>query len=87
MSENPRPARAPSPGVILAKELEARGWSLRKLAEETGYPLDVVAALVDGTSRITPEVALHLARAFGTSAELWLNLDSAHREWLESRPG
>ena len=29
--------------------------------------------------RITPETAVELAQAFGTSPELWLNLETAYR--------
>jgi plasmid maintenance system antidote protein VapI len=32
--------------------------------------------------RITPEMSIALAAAFGTAPDFWLNLESAYRLWL-----
>lgn len=74
----PRPSlRTVSPGEIITIELEARDWSQQDLARMMGRSLQSVGAIVDGTTPITPETALELAKAFGTSAEIWTNL-AAH---------
>ena len=72
-----RPARTVAPGAILRRELEERGWSQKDLAEITGRPEQALSEIIRGKKEITPETALDFARAFGTSAELWMNLQSA----------
>lgn len=73
------PARLTLPGRILARELEARGWTQKDLATIMGRPVQAVNEIIKGTKQITPETALALADAFGTSAEFWLNLESNYR--------
>jgi len=59
--------------------LEARGWTQRDLAEILGRPIQVVSAIVNAKKEITPETAIALGAAFGTTPEFWLNLESAYR--------
>lgn len=68
-----------SPGEFIREELEARGWTQTDLAEILGRPLRLVNELIAGKKQITPETAHGLARAFGTDALYWMNLDSAYR--------
>lgn len=79
MSGNLMPARAVSPGQILRRELDARGWSQKDLAVILGRPPQAITEIVRGTKQITPETALSLAAAFGTSAEFWSNLEAKYR--------
>jgi HTH-type transcriptional regulator/antitoxin HigA len=82
-----RPARVPSPGRIIRRELEERGWSQNDLAEIMGRPPQTISQIVRGRKQITPETALQLAAAFGTSEELWINLETRyqlHRKRQES---
>jgi HTH-type transcriptional regulator/antitoxin HigA len=67
------------PGEYVRDELEARGWTQLDLAEILGRPAQLVTEIVTGKRSITPETAKGLAEAFGTSAQLWLNLESAYR--------
>lgn len=64
------------PGEILREELETRGWSQTDLAEILGRPAKLVNEIIAGKRAITPETAQGLADALGTSAALWLNLES-----------
>jgi addiction module HigA family antidote len=41
-------------------------------------PGNRISSIVNGSRAITAETALLLARRFGTSAELWMNLQTAH---------
>jgi HTH-type transcriptional regulator/antitoxin HigA len=82
-----RPARAVSPGRILKKELEARGWDQKDLAEIMGRPAQAINEIISGAKRVTPETALELAQALGTSAELWTNLESSYRLQLAQKAG
>ena len=67
------------PGDLIAEELEARGWSQEDLARITGRPLATINEIIKGKKSITPETALDLAEAFGTSPELWLGLEGDYR--------
>lgn len=73
------PAYTPSPGEILATELAERGWSQRKFAQILGKPPQAVNEILRSKKQITPETALRIAAALGTSAELWLNLEADFR--------
>jgi HTH-type transcriptional regulator/antitoxin HigA len=74
-----KPARATSPGRVLLRELDVRGWSQRDLAAIMGRPYQAINQIVRGVKRITPETARELAQAFGTSPELWMNLEVNYR--------
>jgi HTH-type transcriptional regulator/antitoxin HigA len=67
------------PGEFLKDELEARGWSQIEFAEIIGRQPRVVNELVLGKRAITPETARELAAALGTSALIWMNLESAYQ--------
>lgn len=73
------PAYTPSPGEILATELHERGWSQRKFAQILGKPPQAVNEILRAKKQITPETALRIAAALGTSPELWLNLEADFR--------
>ncbi len=73
------PAHTPSPGEILATELEARGWSQRSFAQILDKPPQAVNEILRAKKQITPETALRIAAALGTSPELWLNLEAEYR--------
>ncbi len=76
---NLMPARITSPGQILKRELDARGWTQKDLAEILGRPQQAVSEIIKGAKQITPETAIELAAAFGTSSELWNNLEANYR--------
>lgn len=67
------------PGEFIRDELEARGWEQRDLAEIMGRPERVVSEIISGKRAITAETAQQLGEAFGTSAQVWLNLESAYQ--------
>jgi len=79
MSASLVPARVPAPGRIIRRELEARGWTQKDLAHIMGRPEQTISQIVRGRKRVTPETALELASAFGTSADLWLNLEANYQ--------
>ena len=86
MDEELRPARLVTPGRIIANELEARGWTQKDLAAIMGRPEQAISEIVSARKQITPETARELAQAFGTSAELWMNLETNYRLQLAERP-
>lgn len=75
------PAEVFPPGEFIREELEARGWDQNDLAEILGSYPRLVSEIITGKRAITPETAKKLAAALGTSAELWMNLESSYRLW------
>src|SRR5258706_4997003 len=73
------PAEVFAPGEFLAEELEARGWSQTELAEILGRPPRLINEIIASKRAITPETAKGLAAAFGTSAQLWMNLETSYQ--------
>jgi addiction module HigA family antidote len=68
-----------TPGEVLREEFMAPlGLSARALARELGVPVNRVTGVLNGARTVTAETALLLARRFGTSAEFWMNLQTAH---------
>jgi addiction module HigA family antidote len=79
MSQKLTPSRVPTPGKILSRELEARGWTQKDLAEIIGTPVQTINEIIWGTKQITSETARELSQALGTSAEFWINLEAQYR--------
>jgi HTH-type transcriptional regulator / antitoxin HigA len=79
MTQKLTPARVFPPGRTLSRELEARNWTQKDLAEIMDRPVQAINAIVKGTKQITPETALELAAAFGTSDEFWTNLETNYQ--------
>lgn len=66
------------PGEYLKDELDAREWTQTELAKMIGRPLRVINRIIAGKAGITTPTAQQLATAFGTSAELWMNLQNQY---------
>jgi len=66
------------PGEILAEELAELGVSGNALARALDVPPNRVTEIVAGKRAVTADTALRLARYFGTSAKLWLNLQQSY---------
>ncbi len=65
------------PGEILRRDfLEPMGLSVYALANAIKVPRSRVNDIVRGRRAITADTALRLARYFGTSPELWVNLQA-----------
>ena len=62
------------PGEILAEELEELGLSANALAKALDVPTNRVTAILKGQRGVTADTALRLARYFGTTPQLWQNL-------------
>lgn len=75
----------PSPGEIIRDEVDARGWVQQDLANIMGRPLQAINEIINAKKEITTETAIELGAAFGTSADLWMNLEKDYRLWLEKQ--
>ena len=67
------------PGEILLEEfLEPSGTTQAAFAGKLGWTKAKLNELIKGKRNITAESALDLARVLGTSAKLWMNLQSTY---------
>lgn len=67
------------PGETLQEEfLKPLGLSKLSFARAIGVPRTRIERLVAGTTGITPDTALRLGRALGTTAMFWMNLQLQH---------
>ena len=71
------------PGYTIKKYLDARGWSQEDLAQLTDISTKQLSKIINDKVRITIDTARLLAKAFETSAEFWINLDSRYRLNME----
>ena len=62
------------PGEILREELEELGLSANALSKALGVPVNRVTMILNGQRGVSADTALRLARYFGTTPQLWLNL-------------
>jgi addiction module HigA family antidote len=67
------------PGEVLRLDfLEPMGISVYRLAKETGVSAQHLGRIVKGDRGISGDVALRLARYFGTSARVWMGLQAQY---------
>lgn len=64
------------PGEHLKEFLDDYGLTMNQLAKGLQVPANRIAAIVNGTRGITAETALRLGYYFGTSAEMWINMQT-----------
>ena len=74
------------PGEILLEEfLDPLGISQYRLAQAIGVPPRRINEIVHGKRAISPDTALRLSRALGTSDGFWMNLQTATTLMYSSR--
>jgi len=66
------------PGEILADELDELGITPTELSRQVGVPPNRISQIIQGKRAITGDTALRLGHWFKTSAEFWLNLQTAY---------
>ena len=62
------------PGEVLRDELDEIGLSANALSRALGVPVNRVTMILNGQRGVSADTALRLARYFGTTPHLWLNL-------------
>ena len=72
----------PHPGEILLEEcIKPLNMSISALALRIGTSRKNLSEIVNGKTGISAEMALKLSKAFGTSAQFWLNLQQSYDLW------
>ncbi len=62
------------PGEVLRDELNEAGLSANALSKALGVPANRMTMILNGQRGVSADTALRLARYFGTTPQLWLNL-------------
>ena len=78
----------PHPGeIIKGLWLDPMGASITDAAQAMAVSRKTLSKIVNGRGRVTPEIALRLSIALGSSAESWLGHQAAYDLWeLEQHP-
>jgi len=66
------------PGEILRDELEELGLSANAMAHALDVPANRISAILKGQRGVTADTALRLSRFFGTTPQVWLNLQKTY---------
>ena len=72
----------PHPGEFISQVyLEPFGVSGRELAHQLDVSASTLSRVLNGSSRVSPEMALRLSKALGRSPESWLAMQDIHDLW------
>ena len=66
------------PGEVLQDLLAEAGLTANSLATALRVPANRIGGIIKGQRGITADTALRLARYFGTSAQMWVNLQAKY---------
>lgn len=72
----------PHPGRVLREYLD--NTSVTEAASHLGVTRAALSRILNGSAGISAEMALRLAEALGTSAELWMGMQSQYDLWRAS---
>lgn len=68
--------------LIKAHYMEPLGLTVTSLAASLGVSRKTLSSIINERSGVTADMALRLARAFSTSAELWFNMQRGYDLWM-----
>ena len=72
----------PHPGGIVRRQcLEPLGLTVTRAAEGLGVTRQALSELLNGKTGISTEMAVRLAKAFGSTPEAWLGMQQAYDLW------
>lgn len=80
IANNIVPSLPTHPGEILREEIECRGITQTKLAEEIGVKVSLLNELINGKRDFTIEYALMLETALGIDADFWINMQTNYNK-------
>jgi addiction module HigA family antidote len=74
------------PGEVL-REYLPNNMSITEAARRLGVTRQALSALLNGRAGVSAEMAIRLAQALDTNAEMWLNMQSTYDLWqAKQRP-
>ena len=71
----------PHPGKYIRDELKARDWTRFDLANKADLGYNEVCLIINQGYAVNAKRAIGTGKAFGTSPELWMNLQQAYDLW------
>lgn len=72
----------PHPGGIVRRQcLTPLGLSVTEAAKGLGITRQALSDLLNGKAGVSVDMAIRLAKAFGSSPETWLGLQTAYDLW------
>ena len=73
---------SPHPGGIVRRQcLEPLSLSVTTAARGLGVTRQALSGLVNGRAGVSVDMAIRLSKAFGSSPETWLGLQTAYDLW------
>lgn len=74
------------PGAIIKEDyLIPLKITITEMASKLGVSRKTLSKILNENGAITPDMALRLSRAFGTTPDLWLNLQKNYDLWHAQR--
>ena len=76
----------PHPGEVLRELcLKPLNLTVTRAAQALGVSRKTLSGILNGRAGISPEMAVRLSLAFGTTAETWMNQQVQHDLWHVER--
>lgn len=76
----------PHPGEVLrGLDMEPAGLTVSAVAKQLGVDRKTVSRIVNGRAAISAQMAILLAKAFNTTPQLWMNMQSNYDLWHASQ--
>jgi len=84
--ENKRTRKPTHPGELIREDLlPETGISQSQLAKFMGVSRRTVSEIIHERRKITPDIALRLAKVFNSTPEMWLNMQQSIDLWEINR--
>ena len=76
------------PGEILKEDyLSPLSITVKDMASMLGVSRKTLSRIINGKGSVSPEMALRLSRAFETTPDLWMNLQTNYDLWQAEHSG
>ena len=62
------------PGLLVKADLEAMGLTIAEAAKGLGITRQQLYRVINGECAVTPEMAVRLEKAIGSTADMWLRM-------------
>ena len=72
----------PHPGGIVRRQcVQPSGLTVTRVAEGLGVRRQTLSELLNGHTGVSVEMAIRLSKAFGSTSEVWLEMQMAYDLW------
>ena len=85
IANNLIPSRPTHPGEVLREEIESRGITQTKLANEIGVRVSLLNELINGKRDFTIEYAMMIEAALGIDADFWMRMQLGYNLKMAKR--